>query len=382
MKNKIKIKILDDDHFVLRRLYSCHVNIYNIDYTPNGTIYTIDIEDLEKVPFDINIISFFGIKSLIYHIKKHKHFFISIFISIAMIIISSHMIISVEVIHNDKKIRELIEDSLYDNGIHPFMFKKSYSELQKIKDKIRASYKENIEWLEIIDEGMKYTVRVEERIITKKEEIPNYCDIVSTKDAIVLSSKVTSGQEVVDYNDFVKKGSTLVSGKVLFNEQTKNYVCANATVYGNTWYTVNVSSPLEHEVKNYTGRHSTNISFLYGSKRAPILKVHFENYDIEKKVLLQIGRLTIYREKNLEYISTKEKYSYDEAYKNAILMGREKMKVNLPSTATILDEKVLQTNSYDSIIEMDIFYSVKEIISKQVEKDIQEEEGKLDEFTR
>lgn len=379
--NRLRVKIYGDNHIILRRLYSKKINIYNIEYSENECIYTIDYCDLDKIPFDNKVLSFMGLKGTIRYILHHKHFLLSILLSIFLMFILSNVVVSIEVIHNDKEIREIIEEELYENGVHPLTFKKSYSYLQEVKKRIKSKYPSKIEWLEIIDDGMKYTIRVEERIITHKEDNLPYCDIVSKKEAIVLSSKVTAGQKAVNYNDFVKKGSILVDGRIKFNESIKSYVCADAVVYGNTWYTVNVSVPYEHETKNYTGRISNNISFVYGSKRTALLKVHFNNYYIEKKELINIGRLSIIKEKNLEYISEKSKYTYEEAYEKALSLGRDKIKTNLPSNAIIIDEKVLQTNNYDSIIEMDIFYSVKEIISERIEKNI-EEEGKTDDITR
>ena len=380
--NKIRIRIFEDNHYVLRRLYSKGINIYKIQSDDKGYIYTIDSDDLNKIPFDFNVVSFMGLKGILYYINLHRHFIISILLSVTLMIVFSNIVISVEVIHSDKRVREIITDELYDAGIHPFTFKKSYDYLQEVKEKIKEKYPKDIEWLEIIRDGMKYTVRVEERIITDKVELPPYCDVISTKDAIVLSSKITSGQAVTAYNDFVKKGSTLISGKITFNENTKSYVCADGVVYGNTWYTVSISVPYTYEIKNYTGKKSRNISFIYGSKRTPIFKVHFDKYDVEEKTLLKIGRLTITHDTNLEYHVSKKIYTYDEVKEEAKKLGLEKMKTNLPSDAIIMDEKVLQTSNYDSIIEMDIFYSVKEIISKQVEKDKSEEEGKTNEITR
>lgn len=380
--NKIKVRIIGDNHIILRRLYSRNINVYDIQYNGNSNVYTIDYNDLDRVPFDKEVISFLGIKGFLVLILSNKHFLISLLISILIMLGASNLIVSVEVIHNNKEIRTIVLEELYENGIHPFTFKKNFNDLQTIKKNIYDKYPKAIEWLEIMNSGMKYIVRVEERIITKENNKPLYCDIVSKKDATILSSKVKSGQEAVGYNDFVKKGSILVDGKIKFNESIKSYVCADAIIYGNTWYTVNVSVPFVHEEKKYTGRTSSNISFLYGSKRTPVLKVHFNNYDIEKSEFLNIGNLSIWKEKNLEYKLEKKKYTYEEAYEQALLLGRDKIKTNLPSNATILDEKVLQTNTYDSIIEMNLFYSVKEIISEQIEKEIVEEEGKADVITR
>lgn len=373
MNRKVRVQILEDNKYIIKNFYRHHINIYNIEYNSNGNIYTIDEKDVEKLPYEVKIISYKGIKGYILKLREYRHFILALFISICLIFIMGRVVVNIEVIHSDKQIRSLLEDALYDNGIHPFMFKKSFEELQKIKEKIKNENPKKIEWLEIIDEGMRYTVRVEERIITEKEESPNYCDIVSTKDAIILGVVSSEGQNQVYVNDFVRKGSTLISGAITFNESVKNYVCAKGTVYGNTWYTLNISMPFNHTTKKYTEKKSHNIAILTGSKLTEIFKVHFKKYDTIQKKLLSFGNFTLFYETHKEYTESEEKYTLESASKKALELGREKMYTNLDDRATIIDEKVLQTNSYDSIIELEIFYSVKEVISEQIEKKVPEE---------
>lgn len=367
--NKVKIKILDNSHYVIKRLLNSHIDIYNIEYRDDGNIYTIDYDELENIPFEFSIVSFKGIKWIYEYTKIHKHFLISIFISILIMILMSNIIVDIDVIHSNSKLRELIVDELDENGIHPLIKKKSFNELQLIKKKILENNKDKLEWLEIIDDGMKYTIRVEERIITREVKKDEYCDIVSKKDATILSTSVSAGQEVVTYNDFVKKGSTLVSGAIKFKEGIKSFVCADAIVYGNTWYTVNVSMPYNHDIKNYTGKKKSNISFVYGSNLTRIFKIHYKDYDIEKKEIFTLGKFTLYKETVKEYIKDTKKYSDKEVYEEALKRGRMKILSNLDKTSTILSEKVLQSNKYNSIIDMEIFYSVKEIIGTKVIKD-------------
>ncbi len=45
---------------------------------------------------------------------------------------------------------------------------------RKIKNKILEENKDTLEWLEIIRNGTKYTIRVEERIINNKIKITKY----------------------------------------------------------------------------------------------------------------------------------------------------------------------------------------------------------------
>ena len=111
--------------------------------------------------------------------------------------------------------------------------------------------------------------------------------------------------------------------------------------------------------------------------------MHLDKYDTDKKKIFSFGNFTLYSETLKEYKTVEKEYTENEAIDEALKLGREKLYLNLDKDASILSEKVLQTNRYDSIIEMDIFYSVKEIISEQVEREIpKEEEGvKSDEST-
>lgn len=374
--NKIKIKAPFYDKYVIKTFRAKNIDIYNIEYDEDGTIYTIDEKDFDSIDQDtFKIVSYRGIKQFISKLYTYRHFIISVIISLTLLIFASQVVIDVKVIHSDKDVRSLIENELYGLGIKAFTMKKSFSELQDIKAQIKEDYPDDIEWLEIVDDGMRYIIRVEERIITDKEKARPYCNVISKRDAVILSSVASKGQSVVGTNDFVKKGDILISGSIKFNEATKAHTCAEGTVYGNTWYRVSVSIPLEYEEKKYTGKKKYNLGIENGSVYTRIFKIHYEDYDVEKTRLLHLGSFSLYKEKVLETKTEKGRYTDEEALKEAKKKARENLQVKLDDEAVILNEKVLQSEIYDSIISVDIFYSVKEIISERVEATIPEEEG-------
>ncbi len=375
--NKVKIRILDRGNS-LKDLYKLDVNIYDIEYNKDNEIYTVAYDSLDKIPYDVEIVSYQGIPRIVLKVKKNLHFIISIIISFLIIILLSNICFSVTIVHSNKDVRTLVEDELYDLGLKPFTFKKTYNQLQDIKKKLKKAYPDNIEWLEIVDEGMRYKVRVEERIITVPKQESDYCNIISTRDATVLSTVSDSGQIIVNANDFVKKGDVLIQGEIKFNDEIKSHTCANGIVYGNTWYRVTTSIPLDYEEKQYTGKSKYNIGFEFGSTYNRIFKVHYSNYDVSKKRIFKIGRFALYTEKISEYNNIKKKYSVDDAIKEAQKHSHDKLQTNLGSDATILEEKVLQTDNYDSIISVEIFYSVKEIISEKVESEYKEVKEELE----
>lgn len=370
--NRVKIRVSDDRNFTIKNLIRKQINIYNIEYTENGCIYTVDESDLEKITSDVEVLSYKGVKSLVYKLKRNINFICAILISLILLLFLSRCIFKVEVIHSDKDIRTLLEDELFSLGVRPLTLKKSFREIQEIKEHIKNEYPNDIEWLEIIDNGMKYTVRVEERIITEKKEEPKYCNVISTKDAIIMNVTSSKGQAIKGINDHVKDGDILIGGQIKFNEEVKSHVCADGVVYGNTWYRVLTSVPFEHEEKEFTGKEKFNLGFEFGTKYNRIFKIHFNEYEVTKKPIFKIGIFAIYKEKVKEYNTKRESYTENEAYEVALQEAREKLEIKLNNQAEILSEKVLQSNSYNSIISVDVFYSVKEVISKKVESNIEE----------
>ena len=370
MNKKVDILILDDSNHVIKFLLNRKIEIYNINVTDAGKVYTIKASDIDRIPFDTKVVGYRGIKEVLCMINKNKFFLIGVILSIVEMYIFSHIIIEVNVLHNDREIRELLYEELEDSGIHQFIFKKSFNNLQKIKAKIKENNKDQIEWLEIIDRGMKYEVRVERRKETRTDSEKKYCDIVSLKDAVITNSLVYKGQAVADVNDFVKKGSLLVSGEIKFNEETKTYTCADAEIYGNTWYNINVKMPYKHSIKVYTGNKMTNFSIKYKDNDKTLFKTHYEMFDTIKKKLFGIGNLAFYKNTQKEYKILSKEYSLEELIKASLKEARKKLKEKVGEKASIIDEKVLQTDEYDSIIVMDIFYSIKEPISKSVDREI------------
>ena len=98
----------------------------------------------------------------------------------AAVFFFSRVIVKVEVVHSNKEIRESVKKSLDEQGIHFLSFKKDYQELQRIKTYLLQTYKDQLEWLEIESVGMKYVVRIEERILNPKIEEEKYCHIVAS----------------------------------------------------------------------------------------------------------------------------------------------------------------------------------------------------------
>ena len=371
---KIKVQIKGDEHFIVRLLKGLKIDVYSIKHISNKSIYKIKEEDLKRIPKNLIVKRS---NTLIEKLVINKYFIMSLVIGVFMIILFSNIIFSIKIIHNDKHIRMITKNELDKYGLKVLTFKKSYKELEQIKKKILNDYKNEYEWIEIIPRGMSYIVRIEKKVLTIPKKEKDSCDIVSTKDAIISNITTFKGQNVLDIGDYVKKGDTIISGKIMFKDEIKEIVCAKGFVRGNIWYSSVIKYPLYEYKKEYTGKKSYNIELVLNNKKITIFNVHFKNYKTKRKLLLKKNNIKIYYHTNYEYRLEKIKISRNKATKKALLLSKKRLLERLEPSSRVIEQKVLQSDKYNSIINMTVFYSVDEPISKQ--KDIRIVEDKREE---
>lgn len=266
LKNTINIKIKGKNiERFIKRLNSINIELLEIKYLKyNEIIIKIKKEDYERLEevktiYEIEIVSINGMDKLKQVIKKNKYLILSLLISIFILLFLCNTIFNIEVIHNDKEIRELLLTELKENGIEKYKRKKTFDELQQIKKKILDKYKDKIEWLEIETSGTKYIVRVEERIITKDNTTYLKRDVVAKKDAIILKIEATNGEVIKNKYDYIKKGEAVITGDIKLYEDTKAQIMADGKVYGEVWYKATVEYPLSYKEETLTGKSKKNL---------------------------------------------------------------------------------------------------------------------------
>ena len=209
-ENTIKVQVIGKNiERFIQRLHKEKIELLQIDYINYKEIvikiYKKDYDHILKIKtiYEIQIIELCGINKIKLLFKKNLHILLSIFISFCFLIFLSNVIFKVEVIHSFKELRELLLTELKNDGLKEKSFVKSYQEIQAIKKQILEKYKDKIEWLDIERSGVKYIVRVEERIIQNMEKDITPKDI----DAI-------QGEVVKNINDYVRKGDTIITGQM------------------------------------------------------------------------------------------------------------------------------------------------------------------------
>lgn len=373
----IKTKARNKDKLLVK-LYKNNISVYDV-YEKDTYLYLkikqSDYKVLQEkiVTTKFNYVNDSGIHHLKNVISPLK--VLSIFLFLFLINFFSKVVIRIEVIHSNKEIRELVQSTLEDYGVKKGTLKKDYQEIEEIKNKVLNSYKDKIEWLEIESVGMKYIVRIEERIINNLENDNKYCHIVAKKSGIISDITSTTGEILVNNGQYVNEDDILISGEIKFNEEVKNNVCAKGIVLAEVWYTTNVSLPINYSKSKRTGKLRYNLLIRTDKKKHKIFNSRLKNYETEEKKMFSLFNITFYKLEEYEIEINDQKYNLEKGVEKALELADKKMKVKLNDNEYIKSRKVLKKSINNSTIDIEIFYIVIEDITKKEEYSIILEEG-------
>ena len=368
--NKVIIRVKSNPKKIIKKLRQYNIRLLNIeikdDYLYFKTYYDDYIMLKSYLPYyDFEVVHYYGKKNIFNILKKYQYYFIAFIIGVILLLFISNIIIEVNVIHSSKKIRNLVIDALEDYGIERLSFKKNYDELNKIKNDILEKHKDDLEWMEIEVHGMKYVIRVQERIINKETKPLDYCHIVAQKSGVVTDILTKKGESLVTRNTYVNKGDILISGDIKYNEEVKQQVCAKGEVKAEVWYTVNVNMPLNYQNVIKTGKKKINFAYDKGLGKTYLFKNKYKkSFNYNKKIFSLLG-VSFYKVTEYETKTISHKYKEEDAVKQAILIAMEKINIKKRDKDKIITQKVLKKSINDSTISLEVFFAVEEEIGKQ-----------------
>lgn len=374
---KIKITGRNINNF-LKRIIRNNINIIKvipISYKEMDLI--IDYKDLDKIEklktiYNIKIIRYYGKLRILKRIKKNIFILSFLLIGLFLVYILSNVIFSIEVIHSNNNIIKLVENELEENGIKKYHFALSYDEVEKVKKKILEDNKDSLEWLEIIKEGTKYIVRVEERIINNVPDDNNIYDIVASKGAVIKSIYAKSGEKIRDVNTYVKKGDIVISSKIILPNNEIITKSADGKIIGEVWYSARIEFPYIYNEIKYTGNKKKVLVFNFLNKRISIFDFNkYKTFDKNIKYIFNNNIIPISLTYEYEY-ETKvinDIYTYDTAREKAINVAKEKLLNKYSSIIDITDIKIINEEDMTSKIVIDLFITCDEDITlyKKVE---------------
>lgn len=381
MTNKYRIKITGKDpKYFLRHLIVKKIKLYNIIEDHDGISLTVDEVDYAKIlkmktSYNIKIVNRFGVAKLRYLLLKYKYILFFLFLTLGLMIILSHFIFFIDVIHSKEEIRELVENDLKEFGISKYKFRVSYAKKEEIRNKILEKEKDKIEWLEIDRIGTRYIINVEERLIKDNKVDNEVRDIVAKKDAMILNIEAETGEIVRKRYEYVRKGDTIVSGTIKNKEDEVSKVKAEGKVYGEVWYSVTVELPKKYYEEKKTGKTSKALTLRIANKKisVPFSKDN-KSYISEDSPILENNlipiKLVLETKHEIEIID--KEYNMDNSSSEAIKLATKKLEDRLDEQSMILSKKVLKKTLKNSKIIVEIFFKVRENITdyKKISKEL------------
>ena len=373
-KISLNIKGKNINRFI-KRLRTKKIEILSLKYkNPNEAdiiIYKKDYETVLKIKsiYDVTELDVFGLIKIKRKIKISKHLIVLTLIAFAIFLFFTHVIFDVEVIHSNKDIRNLLLNELKAEGIKKLSFKKSYNEISKIKEKILNKYPDKIEWLEIEENGTKYTVRVEERTIVKEDENNTPRNIVAGKDGVLKKVIAEKGDIVKDMNDYVKKGDMIINGELIFNEKVTGKVRAEGKAYAEVWYVTKTEYPFATYTETETGKTKDiyAIKFLNHTFEFTLHKFKTKKIEEEDIVKHSLIPIKLVKQKQKETKVTDQILTVEEAIDKAKEKAENDIKKNLSKDEYIIRSKYLKSTVKESIVEVEMFFAVYEDITDYAE---------------
>ena len=372
---KIKVTGRNINNF-LKRLINNNINIEKVIPISHKEIdLIINYQDLDKVLklktiYNIKIVRYYGKLRIIKRIKKDIFILSSLLISLLLIYTLSNVIFKVEVIHSNKNIIKLVTKELEDNGIKKYKFVKNYQEIEKIKNKILEENKNTLEWLEIIREGTKYTIRVEERIINNKPKDNKIYNIVASKNAVIKNIYAESGEKIRSINTYVKKGDIIISSDITLPNNEKISKTASGKVQGEVWYNINIEYPYQyHEIK-YTGNKKKVLVLNLLNKRISFFDFHkYKTFNRNIKYIFNnsVTPISLIYEDEYETNIINEVYDYNTAKEKAITKAKDKILEKYPNIKDITNIKIIKEEDKKNKISLNLFVTCLEDITEYQE---------------
>lgn len=365
---EVKITGKDLDRFI-KQMYRLNINLYDIKYKGKSIYVKVDSVSYNKLIniktiYEIEVVRFYGLAYFIDYFKRNYIFLSFVMFGFLVLLILTRIIFDIEVVHSKKDIRELIYEELYNHGLKKGHFILSYDDTEKIADDIVRNHKDKIEWLEIERVGVKYIVKVEERVINKENSNISNRDLIAKKDGIITSINASSGEIRKKVNDYVKRGEVIVSGNITKDEKIKKTVGAKGKVFAEVWYEAKVNIPLHYREVIKDSKIKNNINLFFLDRKIPFFNtgktVESDNVIYLKNKIFPIG-LSISKDRKIQIID--DIYTIEEASNKAISLAEEKIKKNLSDNERIISRKKLKIQLNGSTILVRVFFKVNEDIT-------------------
>lgn len=312
------------------------LSIWDIKRTNKEYLFNINLKSfrqirpiVKKTHSEIRILERHGFPFFLYRNRYRKMYFIGIIIFAIILYTLSLFIWDISLDGNYSHTESEIVKYLEDNNVRHGLLKKDI-DCEEIEKMIRNKYFD-ITWVSAEISGTRLIIHVRENFndfVAEEEKAPY--NLISSKDAEIVSIITRSGTPMVSVGNVVKAGDMLVSGTVNTTNEydeilSTKYVNADADIYGRTVYQYEDKIDFKYIDKQYTGKEKSSYYCYFFNEmlRFKFGKVKFDKYDtIVNDTQVRLARnfyIPIYYGKSTykEYTEAEKIYTKDEIKKIA-----------------------------------------------------------------
>ncbi len=309
-----------------------------------------------KAKCRVKLLKKVGLPFVINKYRRRKAFLAGAALFVALIMVLSSFIWSVEITGNKKLRSAELEDALASNGVKTGMLKYRVDTDSAVSGMMLDM--EKLAWISITVKGTKVKVDVRERKevpVVIPRHIPS--NVVALKDGIIKQVIATEGIEEVGVGDTVQRGQVLISGSIPMKGENTGFklVHAMGTVLARTWYEEEAPVITSQIERLKTGKIINDNALLLFSWKLDILhrKNKFKTYSVsEIRKKLSIGEDMVFpiewvtvryvEEKLVDAViseQTAKNVAAQSAYKRAIAKVPEDVEIVKKNVTFLSDEK-------------------------------------------
>ncbi|MBY6035441.1 sporulation protein YqfD [Fictibacillus nanhaiensis] len=389
LKGYVRVEIIgQDSSSFINACMESGIQIWDIQPLSNDRILvSVSIADIRKAKrilkekkLKIRIKEKIGTPFLLMRMWKRNGFILGMISFIFLLFLLSNMIWNINVTGANPKTEYELRKAAVELGITKGKFIFLLPNVREIQRELTEKMK-NVTWIGVTQHGTQYRFEVVEKEIPKAKPISGPRHLVATKEAVIHSLFVEKGQPVITINDYVQKGSLLVSGYI-GKEKKPELVSAKGKILGEVWYQTQVEVPLNTSFQTYTGKCKNRHYVTLFGMNLPIFGFSDGEFQDKTETLnetplyLAKWKMPIsYLKKEIrETDGIKRSYTKTEAIEVGKEMAKKELLKKLPEDAKIKGEKVWQQNVSNGKVKLTMLYQVIENIASEQPIPIQQGE--------
>lgn len=283
----------------------------------------------KKTHTRIRIKAKYGFPFFLARVKQRKIFFAGAVICIFLLKLYSMFIWDIHFEGNCMRTDEALAEFLKSTDVYPLMLKKNV-DCQGIVKNIRKEYND-IVWVSASIDGTRLLIQIKENDddslsdnrTESGKEIPT--DLIASSDGVITGIVTRSGIPQVHIGDSVKKGETLVLGRIDVTSDNGEvigyrYQKSDADIFADTKLEYHDRISLNYQDKKYTGKEKCEFFVRIGQWKVKFGSVVNNDQNCEiysEQNIIRIGENLIlpivWGKKNAkEYVNVDKTYQEDE----------------------------------------------------------------------